>query len=82
MEGKKKKEEIHKCNKKGCEKEANLRCPNCKKLGIKSESYFCGKECFNSCWAEHKKIHDEYEPLDDGFEYTGPLRRYKISPKR
>ena len=68
--------------KKGCEKEANLRCPNCKKLGIKSESYFCGKECFNSCWAEHKKIHDEYEPLDDGFEYTGPLRRYKISPKR
>ena len=83
MESKKKEEEkIQKCNNKGCEKEAKLRCPNCKKLGIKNESYFCGKECFNTCWAEHKKIHEEYEPIDDGFEYTGPLRRYKLTPKR
>jgi methionyl aminopeptidase len=83
MEGKKKKEEtIHICNKEGCGKEANLRCPNCKKLGIKSESYFCGKECFNSCWAEHKKIHEEYSPIEDGFLYTGPLRPYKITPRR
>ena len=83
MENKKDKEEIvHKCNNKGCSKEAKLRCPNCKKLGIKSESYFCGKECFNSAWAEHKKIHDEYSPIEDDFEYTGPLRPYKITPKR
>ena len=48
MEDKKEKKEIiHKCNKAGCEKEANLRCPNCKKLGINDESYFSGKECFN-----------------------------------
>ena len=66
----------------GCSKEAKLRCPNCKKLGIKSESYFCGKECFNSCWAEHKKIHEEYLPIEDDFEYTGPLRPYKITPRR
>ena len=59
MEGKKSKEEItHKCNKLGCEKVASLRWPNCKKLGIKTKSYFCGKECFNSAWVEHKKIHD------------------------
>ena len=84
MEDTKKKENpiIFKCNKPGCENEAKLRCPNCKKLGIKSESYFCGKECFNSFWSEHKKIHDEYSPIDDGFLYTGPLRRYKITPKR
>lgn len=59
MEDKKQKEETtHKCNKEGCEKEAKLRCPNCKKLGIKSESYFCGKECFKSYWTEHRKIHE------------------------
>ena len=79
MEGKKDKEEkVHTCNNKGCEKEAKLRCPNCKKLGIKEESYFCGKECFNAAWKEHKQIHDEYSPIEDDFEYTGPLRPYKI----
>ena len=82
MENKKKEEVIYKCNKKGCENEAKLRCPNCKKLGIKLESYFCGKECFNSYWSEHKKIHEEYSPVDDGFLYTGSLRRYKVTPKR
>ena len=79
---KKKKKEVHKCNNKGCDKDATLRCPNCQKLGIKDESYFCGKDCFNSCWGEHKKIHDDYTPIDDGFEYTGELRRYKVTPKR
>ncbi len=83
MEGKKDKEEkVHTCNNKGCEKEAKLRCPNCKKLGIKEESYFCGKECFNAAWKEHKQIHDEYSPIEDDFEYTGPLRPYKITPRR
>ena len=87
MEGKKKKKKekkniVYKCNNKNCDKDASLRCPNCKDLGIKAESYFCGKECFNSCWAEHKKIHEYYTPIDDGFAYTGPLRRYKITPKR
>ena len=83
MEGKKEKEEkVHTCNNKGCSKEAKLRCPNCKKLGIKAESYFCGKECFQASWAEHKNIHDEYSPIEDDFEYTGPLRPYKISPRR
>lgn len=74
--------QTHKCNKPGCTNESKLRCPNCKKLGIKDESYFCGKECFQSYWAEHRKIHEEYEPIDDGFIYTGPLRRYKVTPRR
>ncbi len=47
------------CNKPNCGKESKLRCPNCVKLGIKKESYFCGKDCFKSYWAEHRKIHEE-----------------------
>ena len=58
------------CNAPNCEKEGKLRCPNCIKLGIKDKSYFCGKECFQSYWKEHRKIHEDYEPIDDGFLYT------------
>lgn len=75
-------ESTHKCNKPGCTNEGKLRCPNCKKLGIKEESYFCGKDCFKSYWTEHRKIHEEYEPIDDDFIYSGPLRRYHITPRR
>ncbi|MCQ2816056.1 MAG: zinc finger MYND domain-containing protein [archaeon] len=50
--------EKHNCNKPGCSNESKLRCPNCIKLGIKNESYFCGKDCFKSFWSEHKKIHE------------------------
>jgi hypothetical protein len=52
-------EKINKCNKKGCDKDSKLRCPDCKKLRIKDESYFCGKECFKSYWNEHKQLHVE-----------------------
>lgn len=72
----------HTCNNPGCDKPAKLRCPNCVKLGIKKESYFCGKECFKAYWPEHLKIHEEYEPVDDDFIYTGPLRRYRVTPRR
>lgn len=47
------------CSKQGCGNPANLRCPDCIKLKIKSGSYFCGKECFKSNWAEHKNLHKE-----------------------
>lgn len=70
------------CNAPNCEKQGKLRCPNCIKLGIKDKSYFCGKECFQSFWKEHRKIHEDYEPIDDGFLYTGKLRRYKVTPRR
>jgi hypothetical protein len=53
----------HKCNKPGCGKDGKLRCPQCIKLKVKSESYFCGKECFTSYWNEHKKIHEECKQL-------------------
>ena len=76
------KKHIHKCNNPGCEKESSLRCPYCKKYGIIDKSYFCGKACFNTYWKTHKLLHEDYEPIDDGFEYTGPLRRYKVTPKR
>lgn len=75
-------EQVFTCNKPGCKNEAHLRCPTCKKYNILKESFFCGKDCFKSYWSEHKKIHEDYEPIDDGFPYTGPLRRYKITPKR
>lgn len=42
-----------------CDKEAKLRCPECLKLKIKDNSYFCGKECFKSSWATHKQVHEE-----------------------
>ncbi len=53
------KEIIYTCNKSGCSKEAKLRCPECKKLQVKNESYFCGKECFKDSWNDHKKVHVE-----------------------
>ncbi len=59
METNVKEEQVNTCNKPGCSLEAKLRCPECKKLNIKKESYFCGKECFKSYWNEHKKLHDE-----------------------
>ena len=52
------------------------------KYGIIDKSYFCGKACFNTYWKTHKLLHEDYEPIDDGFDYTGPLRRYKVTPKR
>ena len=76
------KKHIHKCNNPGCEKESSLRCPYCKKYGIIDKSYFCGKACFNTYWKIHKLLHEDYEPIDDGFDYSGPLRRYKVTPKR
>ena len=54
----------YKCNKPGCDKDGKLRCPNCKKYGIKNESYFCGKECFTSYWASHKQIHEECKRIN------------------
>ena len=51
------------CNKQGCNNEAKLRCPECKKLQVKSQSYFCGKECFKAGWNEHKKVHEECKKI-------------------
>ena len=61
------KKHVFKCNNPGCEKESSLRCPYCKKYGIVEQSYFCGKACFNSYWKTHKILHEDYEPVNDGF---------------
>jgi methionyl aminopeptidase len=50
---------VYLCNKTGCQNLAKLRCPECKKLQVKNESYFCGKDCFKAFWGEHKKVHEE-----------------------
>ena len=42
-----------------CNNEAKLRCPNCVKLDIFKESFFCGKECFKNFWSKHRDIHNE-----------------------
>lgn len=52
--------EVLKCGNPKCSKAAgNLRCPSCKKFGLKENSFFCSKECFTSCWSTHKKQHEE-----------------------
>lgn len=51
--------DINKCSNLKCSNAAKLRCPHCKKYGIKDGSFFCGKECFNSCWTIHKVLHED-----------------------
>ena len=82
MEDKMEEKKVFICNNPDCNNISKLRCPNCKKYGIIKESYFCGKECFNSYWVTHKAIHELYEPIEDGFKYTGKLRPYKVTPRR
>ena len=75
----------------GWENASSLQCPTCIKLGLEP-SYFWGKECFQEFWPLHKLAHkkkseksaeiDSIGPIEDGFKYTGPLRRFKVTPKR
>jgi len=45
-----------KCATPGCQNPASqLRCPECKKIGI--ESRFCSEECYKKNYKQHKKIH-------------------------
>jgi methionyl aminopeptidase len=53
------KKETNICATPGCGLEAKLRCPECLKLKITENSYFCGKDCFKKYWLEHKKIHEK-----------------------
>lgn len=74
----------------GCKKEceADLQCPTCRELKLKS-SFFCGQECFTTSWAEHKKVHDVCcissfpdDSYSRNFRFTGDLRPGLLSPKR
>lgn len=66
---------VLKCNKTGCTNDGKLRCPECVKLKIKEESYFCGKDCFKSYWGEHKSIHEECRVLITYFYYNRRTHR-------
>ncbi|KAI9472684.1 Methionine aminopeptidase 1 [Coemansia sp. RSA 989] len=75
------------CKTEGCDKQASLQCPTCKKLEIEG-SYFCSQECFRKSWAAHKSEHvvqdpkRTYDPFPS-YPYTGTLRPvYPLTPKR
>ncbi|XP_065191224.1 methionine aminopeptidase 1-like [Sycon ciliatum] len=83
------------CETVGCGKPSKLRCPTCVKLGIPG-SFFCSQDCFKSSWKAHKGVHDMTASSKDqtpqeallssrkwsGFQFTGPLRPYPVSPYR
>jgi len=76
------------CCSPGCQKEAQLQCPNCIQLGIQ-ESSFCSQECFKTFWPIHKLLHTK-KPVDEngmpsqfrGYKFTGPLRPAYVTPMR
>jgi methionyl aminopeptidase len=86
-----------KCSTDGCDAKAGMRCPTCIKLNIDKGSYFCNQECFKANWDSHKKLHklaklamerttsvlaESTKMTYAGFEFTGPMRPYKQSPRR
>ncbi|ORC92478.1 putative methionine aminopeptidase, putative,metallo-peptidase, Clan MG, Family M24 [Trypanosoma theileri] len=70
--------------------EAGLQCPTCKKLEL-PPSFFCTQECFKQHWSEHKAKHTQTAQATiptmttaamNAFNFTGPLRPGKITPRR
>lgn len=72
--------------------DAGLQCPTCKKLDL-PPSFFCTQECFKAHWADHKQVHAQTGDLKatiptmtetdiKTFNFTGPLRPGKITPRR
>lgn len=67
-----------------------MQCPSCKQLGL-SPSYFCTQDCFKKSWGTHKAKHSQppkctIATMSDmdlaTFNFCGPLRPGKITPKR
>mmetsp|Transcript_18092 Transcript_18092/g.30889 ORF Transcript_18092/g.30889 Transcript_18092/m.30889 type:complete len:96 (-) Transcript_18092:876-1163(-) len=62
-----------------CSKPATLQCPTCLKLQLEP-SYFCSQDCFKNLWGLHKLAHKKRDSvINDGFNYTGPLRPFPYS---
>lgn len=72
--------------------DAGLQCPTCKKLSL-PPSFFCTQDCFRGHWGTHKLKHTETKNLpatiptmtevdERLFNFTGPLRPGKITPRR
>lgn len=67
-----------------------MQCPTCKKLGL-PPSLFCSQDCFKSHWGDHKLKHTQCaqptiptmtEAAMNAFDFTGPLRPGRITPRR
>lgn len=79
------------CATPGCGKPALMACPTCIKLEI-PPSRFCTQECFKSHWNVHKELHKQAKlakidvtkmPREfGGYNFSGPLRPYYVTPKR
>ncbi|CAG0913645.1 unnamed protein product [Notodromas monacha] len=75
----------HSCETFGCDAVANMQCPTCLKLNLKS-AFFCSQECFKRSWSVHKLVHrtktvTAYDPWP-GFTFSGKLRPAKLSMRR
>jgi methionyl aminopeptidase len=68
------------CENPKCKKPSTLHCPTCEKLALPI-SYFCSQQCFASYWSTHKQKHTD-GPLELDYNFTGPLRPWKVTPKR
>ena len=78
-----------------CGDPSKLQCPKCVEQGLPKAPY-CSQECFKAAWPDHKKAHKS--PNDGWafctrrgraraaampyFDWTGPLRPFKIGPTR
>src|SRR5581483_2015250 len=52
------------CASNGCfEISCNLRCPECRKVGIKAT--FCSQICFKNNYKSHKEVHDMYSNVNN-----------------
>jgi len=60
----------NKCSNEECSKEATMRCPNCVKLEIFENSYFCSQDCFKKIWKTHKTIHGSNSKNQNGHSST------------
>ncbi|KFM24263.1 Methionine aminopeptidase 1A [Auxenochlorella protothecoides] len=80
-----------------CQKPAKLQCPKCLELDLERDhAAFCSQQCFAASWVDHKRLHrpgpDGWHyatrrgagrslTMPD-FNWTGPLRPWRISPMR
>jgi len=48
--------DLQACSGLNCSQPAKLKCPTCKKLGLR-DAPFCSQDCFKANWPVHKLLH-------------------------